>query len=62
MRTRRERASQMRKEQKEFFDQFKVEARAILDALLENMPGTVPRNSKFLALLAYLQSLTMEIS
>jgi len=35
IRTRRERASQMRKEQKEFFEQFKVEARAILDALLE---------------------------
>jgi type I restriction enzyme, R subunit len=35
LRTRRERASRLRKEQKDFFAQYKTEPRAILDALLE---------------------------
>ena len=42
LRTRRERADRLRRDQKDFFDRYGPEAKAILEELLENMPSMAP--------------------
>lgn len=45
LRTRRERAERLKREDAGFFEQHEDGAREILNALVENMPSTAPRNS-----------------
>jgi hypothetical protein len=45
LRTRRERADRVKKEEKSFFEKYAPEARVILSELLESTPSTAPRSS-----------------